>query len=130
MDGSRNAYASTDDYIATFPPDIQSFLQAVRDTIRAAAPEAKEKISYQIPTFELHGNLVHFAAFKQHIGFYPGADGIAAFKDELSAYKGAKGSVQFPIDEPLPHALIARITAYRAAQNKARAEAKRGKGKG
>ncbi|MEK0314718.1 iron chaperone [Cohnella sp. 56] len=130
MDGSRNAYASTDDYIATFPPEIQSLLQAVRNTIRQAAPEAKEKISYQIPTLELHGNLVHFAAFKQHIGFYPGADGIAVFKDELSAYKGAKGSVQFPIDEPLPHALIARITAYRAAQNKARAEAKRGKGKG
>ncbi|WP_217591820.1 DUF1801 domain-containing protein [Cohnella sp. GbtcB17] len=127
MDQSRNSFASTEDYIATFPPEVQRLLQEVRETIRSAAPEAKEKISYQMPTFDLHGNLVHFAAFKNHIGFYPGADGIASFKDELSAYKGAKGSVQFPLDKPLPLELIRRITAYRASQNKARAEAKRGK---
>lgn len=122
-----NSFASTEAYIATFPPEIQRLLQDVRETIRSVAPEAKEKISYQMPTFELHGNLVHFAAFKNHIGFYPGADGIAAFKDELSAYKGAKGSVQFPLDKPLPHELIGRITAYRVSRNKARADAKRGK---
>lgn len=127
MDENRHAFASTEAYIATFPPEIQRLLQDVRATIRSAAPEAKEKISYQMPTFDLHGNLVHFAAFKNHIGFYPGADGIAAFKDELSAYKGAKGSVQFPLDRPLPLELIGRITVYRAIQNKSRAEAKRGK---
>lgn len=127
MDERGNSFASTEAYITTFPPEIQRLLQDVRETIRSVAPDAKEKISYQMPTFDLHGNLVHFAAFKNHIGFYPGADGIAAFKDELSAYKGAKGSVQFPLDKPLPHELIGRITAYRAAQNKARADAKRGK---
>ncbi|MFC3800448.1 iron chaperone [Cohnella sp. GCM10012308] len=127
MDVKGTSFASTEDYIATFPPEIQRLLQDVRETIRSAAPEAKEKISYQMPTFDLHGNLVHFAAFKNHIGFYPGADGIAAFKEELSAYKGAKGSVQFPLDKPLPHELISRITAYRVIQNKARADAKRGK---
>ncbi|CAI6080760.1 iron chaperone [Cohnella sp. JJ-181] len=129
MDSKRITYASIEDYIETFPPEIQLLLQAVRETIRSAAPEAKEKISYQMPTFDLHGNLVHFAAFKQHIGFYPGADGIAAFKDELSAYKGAKGSVQFPLDKPLPHELIGRIVVYRAAQNKSRADMKPGKRK-
>ncbi|MFD2332757.1 iron chaperone [Cohnella sp. GCM10020058] len=127
MDEKGTSLTSTEAYIAAFPPEIQRLLQDVRETIRSAAPEAKEKISYQMPTFDLHGNLVHFAAFKNHIGFYPGADGIAAFKEELSAYKGAKGSVQFPLDKPLPHELISRITAYRVSQNKARAEAKRGK---
>ncbi len=106
-----------DQYIAQFPVEIQQKLQAVREAIRAAAPEATEKISYQMPTFFLNGNLVHFAAFKHHIGFYPAPRGIEAFKDELSQYKGAKGSVQFPLDQPLPLDLIQRITRFRAAEN-------------
>jgi len=85
-----------DDHVARFPKEVQQLLQKMRVTIRKAAPRAKEVISYGIPTFTLDGNLVHFAAYKRHIGFYPGGSGIASFKKELSAYKGAKGSVQFP----------------------------------
>ncbi|THF72613.1 iron chaperone [Cohnella fermenti] len=124
MDASNLSFATVDEYIACFPTDIQELLLGVRATIREAAPEAAEKISYQMPTFDLHGNLVHFAAFKNHIGFYPGASGVAAFQQELSAYKGAKGSVQFPIGRPIPHELIARIVRYRVAENKERAAAK------
>src|SRR5262249_38881416 len=98
-----------DDYIAGFPNATQGLLEAMRKTIRKAAPRAEEKISYQIPTFALYGNLVHFAAFKNHIGFYPGATGIKAFKQELARYKTGKGSVQFPLDQPIPHALLIRI---------------------
>ena len=85
--------------------------------IKEAAPEATEKISYQMPTFYLHGNLVHFAAYKEHIGFYLSPSGIEAFKEEISSYKWAKGSVQFPLDKPIPYDLIRRITAYRVAEN-------------
>ncbi|QTH40456.1 DUF1801 domain-containing protein [Cohnella sp. LGH] len=123
MDG-KIEYGSIDEYIASFPPEIQQLLASVRETIREAAPEATEKISYQMPTYALHGNLVHFAAFKNHIGFYPAPQGIEAFKEELSVYKGAKGSVQFPLDQPLPLALIARIVKYRAEENKRKADAK------
>jgi uncharacterized protein YdhG (YjbR/CyaY superfamily) len=115
-----------DEYISTFPEDVQSILNVLRQTIREAAPEAEETINYQIPTFTLHGNLVHFAAFENHIGFYPTPSGMEAFKKELSAYKGAKGSVQFPIDQPLPLALIRRIVEYRVKEN---TERKRGKKK-
>ena len=117
MEGSKVEFASVDEYIAGFAPEIQELLQKVRRTIREAAPEAKEKISYQLPTFDLHGNLVHFAAFKNHIGFYPGASGVAAFQRELSAYKGAKGSVQFPLGQPIPYELITRIVKFRAREN-------------
>ncbi len=106
-----------DEYIATFPAEIQEKLQEMRAAIRAAAPDAEEKISYQMPTFALKGNLVHFAAFKHHIGFYPAPRGIEAFKDELARYKGAKGSVQFPLDEPLPLDLVGRIVKFRVAEN-------------
>jgi uncharacterized protein YdhG (YjbR/CyaY superfamily) len=106
-----------DEYIAGFPGEVQELLEKVRATIREAAPEAEEAIKYQIPTFVLHGNLVHFAAFKKHIGFYPAPDGIEKFKEELSAYKGAKGSVQFPLDEPIPFDLISRIVKFRAEEN-------------
>ena len=116
-----------DDYIANFPPDVQAVLEKVRTTIRKAAPSAAETISYQIPTFTLKGNLVHFAAFKKHIGFYPASTGIAQFKVELSAYEGAKGSVKFPLDKPLPLALIRKIVKFRVKENLARAEAKRKK---
>jgi uncharacterized protein YdhG (YjbR/CyaY superfamily) len=106
-----------DKYIAGFPKDIQDILEKIRKTIRKAAPEAKEAIKYRIPTFTLNGNLVHFAAFKNHIGFYPTPGGIEIFKEELSVYEGAKGSVRFPLDKPIPYKLISRIVKYRVKEN-------------
>lgn len=116
-----------DEYIAGFPKDIQKKLNDMRATIRKAAPEAEEAIKYAMPTFVLYGNLVHFAAFKNHIGFYPTPNGIESFKKELSKYKGAKGSVQFPLDEPLPLPLIERIVKYRIQKNSELAKAKKKK---
>lgn len=118
-------YESIDDYISRFSPEVQDILTTLREVIKESAPGAKEKISYQMPTFALHGNLVHFAAFKSHIGFYPAPSGIEAFKEELSGYKGAKGSVQFPIDKPLPYELIRKIVKFRVAENIKKAEDKR-----
>jgi uncharacterized protein YdhG (YjbR/CyaY superfamily) len=117
-------FTSIDEYIATFPGEVQILLKELRATIRTAAPEVQEKISYQIPTFFLKGNLVHFAAYKKHIGFYPTSSGIQAFQKELSIYKSAKGSVQFPLEEPLPLELIGRIVKYRVAENLERATSK------
>lgn len=117
-------FKSIDEYIATFPVEVQVLLEELRATIKAAAPEAEEKISYQMPTFFLTGNLVHFAAYRKHIGFYPSSSGIQAFKRELSVFKGAKGSVQFPLDRPLPLELVGRIVKYRVAENLKRAEEK------
>ena len=113
-----------DEYIASFPKDIQEILEKLRTTIRKAAPDAEEIINYQIPTFTLKGNLVHFAAFKKHIGFYPTPTGIELFKKELSAYEGAKGSVRFPLDKPNPFDLISKIVRFRVKENLERAEAK------
>jgi uncharacterized protein YdhG (YjbR/CyaY superfamily) len=113
-----------DEYIAGFPEEIQEILEKIRITIRQAAPGAEEAIKYRMPTFTLKGNLVHFAAFKKHIGFYPVPTGIEAFKEELSAYKRAKGSVQFPLDQPIPYDLISRIVTFRVRENLARTEAK------
>jgi uncharacterized protein YdhG (YjbR/CyaY superfamily) len=124
MEENKTAYNSIDEYISLFPPEVQEILETLRKVIKEAAPDAKEKISYQMPTFALHGNLVHFAAYKNHIGFYPAPSGIEAYKQELSAYKGAKGSVQFPLDKPMPYELISRIVQYRAAENIEMAEAK------
>jgi uncharacterized protein YdhG (YjbR/CyaY superfamily) len=115
---------NTDDYIASFPEDRQKILQQIRQTIRKAAPQAEELINYGVPTFTLHGNLVHFAAFKNHIGFYPTPSGIEKFKEELSAYEGAKGSVQFPLDKPMPLGLISKIVKFRVKENLERAAAK------
>lgn len=117
MDKNNRGFNSIDEYIASFPEDIQNILNDIRATIRAAAPEATEKISYQMPTFFLNGNLVHFAAFKTHVGFYPTPSGIDEFKAELSKYKGGKGSIQFPIDQPVPLDLIAKIVKYRISEN-------------
>lgn len=117
MDSQKNGFNSVDEYIAAFPVDIQKILEEIRAVIKAAAPQAQEKISYQMPTFFLNGNLVHFAAFKNHIGFYPTPSGIEAFQKELSIYKGAKGSVQFPLDQPLPLKLIGKIVKFRVAEN-------------
>jgi uncharacterized protein YdhG (YjbR/CyaY superfamily) len=120
----NKAYRNTDEYIADFSPEVQTILNTLRAVIKEAAPDADEKISYQMPTYALRGNLVHFAAYKSHIGFYPAPSGIEAFKDELSAYKGAKGSVQFPIDKPLPYELISRIVKFRVAENTMKAQNK------
>jgi len=113
----RGQYETIDEYIETFPEDVQAILRKMRQTIRDAAPGAVEAISYQMPTFKLNGrNLVHFAAFKSHIGFYPIPTGIEAFKDELSPYKQGKGSVQFPLDKPIPYSLVERIVRYRVKE--------------
>ncbi|WP_316794822.1 iron chaperone [Pedobacter agri] len=111
-------------YIADFPLETQEKLQLVRKTIKEAGPEATEKISYAIPTFDLYGNLVHFAGYQNHIGFYPGNGGIETFKAEISEYKSAKGSVQFPLNKPLPLDLISRITKFRVIQNLEKAKLK------
>lgn len=115
--GDKVIYKNIDEYILTFPDNIQKILQTLRKVINESAPDSKEKISYQMPTFYLNGNLVHFAAYKNHIGFYPTPSGIDAFKAELSKYKGAKGSVQFPINEPLPYELIKEIVKFRVQEN-------------
>lgn len=116
-------FKTIDEYIRAFPEDVQNILEKIRHTIQKEAPEAVEAISYQMPTFKLNGkNLVHFAAFKNHIGFYPSASGIEAFKNDLSHYKGAKGSVQFPIKNPIPYDLVKRIIAFRVNENLAKKE--------
>ena len=129
MPASRRQFKTMDEYIDAFPKDVQRILKGLRQTIKEVAPEAQETINYQIPTFTLHGNLVHFAAFEHHIGFYPTPSGMEAFKKELSSYKGAKGSVQFPIDQPLPLSLIRRIVEYRVKENVARNQKKKSSGK-
>jgi uncharacterized protein YdhG (YjbR/CyaY superfamily) len=129
MQEGNNMFSTIDEYILQFPPEIQDILQKLRQVIRNSAPEAVEKISYAMPTFDLMGNLVHFAAFKNHIGFYPAPSGIEAFREQLSGYKGAKGSVQFPIGEPLPYELISEIVTFRAAENRKKAEEKANKKK-
>ncbi|MBK9714516.1 MAG: DUF1801 domain-containing protein [Kouleothrix sp.] len=124
MDTNPTAPKTIDEYIAGFPLDVRAILEKIRETIRAAAPAAQETISYQMPTFTLQGNLVHFAAFKKHIGFYPVPTGIEEFKSELSAYEGGKGSVKFPLDRPIPFDLISRIVTFRVKENLERAEEK------
>ena len=124
MDGNKTGFQSIDEYIASFPEPIQALLQDLRATIKAAAPDAQEIISYQMPAFAQKGNLVYFSAGKNHIGFYPTPSAIKAFADELSVYKGAKGSVQFQFDEPLPLDLIGRMVQFRVAENLKKAEAK------
>jgi uncharacterized protein YdhG (YjbR/CyaY superfamily) len=121
----KQSPATIDDYIAAFPPDIQARLQAMRETIHAAAPEATEKISYGMPTFYDGGNLVYFGVAKNHIGFYPTPNGIEAFQEELAPYKSGKGSAQFPHDQPLPLELVTRITRYRLEETRAKTTKKR-----
>jgi uncharacterized protein YdhG (YjbR/CyaY superfamily) len=120
---------SIDEYILQYPVAVQEVLETIRSVIKEAAPDAMEKISYQMPTFELEGNLVHFAAFKNHIGFYPTPSGIDTFKQQLSEYKTSKGAVQFPIGKPIPYELISQIVKFRVAENKSKAEEKRKKKK-
>ena len=116
MKAKQKPPTTIDEYIAGFPKDVQAILQKIRVTIAKAAPDAEEAIKYAIPTFVLNGNLVHFAAFKSHIGFYPAPTGTEKFQKELSGYKSGKGSVQFPLDEPMPYALIEKIVKFRVKE--------------
>ena len=117
MEENKIISESIDEYILKYPPEIQEKLKTLRKVIKESAPDAEEKISWQMPTFVLQGNLVHFAVCKNHIGFYPGLSGIDAFKHELSEYKGTKGSIHFPIKKPLPYELISKIVKFRVAEN-------------
>ena len=125
---SHNA-GSIDEYIANCPVNVQKKLKEMRATIKAAAPQATEKISYQMPTFYLKGNLVHFAALKNHIGFYPTPSGVQAFLKETSRYASTKGAIQFPLDEPLPLKLVTKIVKFRVTENLKKAEVQSKKGK-
>lgn len=111
---------SVDDYIHSFPKEIQEILHKIRTAARKAAPTALEKISYGMPTLYLNGNLVHFAAYKNHIGLYPSPSGIVAFKKELSPYEGAKGSVRFSLNKPIPYTLISKIVKHRVKENESK----------
>ncbi len=124
MKASQAQPRNIDEYIAGFPKDVQVILQRVRSTIRKSAPEAQETIKYRMPTFTLNGNLVYFAGFKNHVGFYPIPTGISQFSKELSVYKQGRGSVQFPLDKPMPYGLIARIVKFRVKENLAKAKKK------
>lgn len=125
MTSDQAAPQDIDEYIALFPPAVRAILKKIRSTIRLAAPDATEAIKYGLPTFVLNGNLVHFGAFKQHIGFYATPAGNRQFRKELSVYEGAKGSVRFPLDQPMPLALISQMVKFRVQENRARAAAKK-----
>jgi uncharacterized protein YdhG (YjbR/CyaY superfamily) len=117
MGSEKMPNGSIDDYIEAYPSEVREILRMIRDIIRKAAPGARETISYGMPTFKLNGNLVHFAAYKNHIGFYPTPSGISAFEEELSEYKHAKGSVQFPLHKPIPYDLIRKIVEFRIKES-------------
>jgi uncharacterized protein YdhG (YjbR/CyaY superfamily) len=127
MESSRKTLSSIDEYIAQFPEDIQKKLQELRATIHAAAPNAVEKISYMMPAFALNGILVYFAAFKNHISFFPTGSGVEHFMAELTDYATSKGTIQFPLDKPMPLELVSRITAFRVQENLKKAEIKKRK---
>lgn len=124
MKANQTRPKDIDEYIAGFPKGVQEILEKIRTTIRKAAPAAEETIKYQIPTFTMKGNLVHFAGYKNHVGFYPAPSGIEKFKKELSAYGSAKGTLQFPLDEPIPFDLISKVVKFRVKENLAKAESK------
>ena len=124
MEGPGKDSKAIDEYIAAFPKEIQQKLTQLRKAIRESAPDAEEKISYQMPTFAQNGNLVHFAAFKNHIGFYPAPSGIENFQEQLARYKSSKGAIQFPLDEEIPLELVGEIVKFRLAENLAKAKTK------
>jgi uncharacterized protein YdhG (YjbR/CyaY superfamily) len=129
MEKDQTRFSTIDEYIATFPPEVQKKLEELRGTIKACAPEAQEKISYQMPAFALKGILVYFAAHKNHIGFYPTSSGIRAFQHEIAQYGSSKGAVRFPFDRPLPLDLIRAIVRFRVAENQKKTESKSDKKK-
>lgn len=121
MKASKDQFKTMDEYIAEFPKDVRDVLEELRRVIRESAPEAEETISYGIPTFDLNGrHLVHFAAYKNHVGFYPTSSGIKAFKKELSPFKTSKGTVQFPLDKPIPFDLVKKIVKFRVKENESK----------
>jgi uncharacterized protein YdhG (YjbR/CyaY superfamily) len=120
MASPKKVFKNIDEYIATFPKNVQSILEELRQAIRESAPKAEEAISYQMPTFKLNGNLVYFAAFKSHIGFYPTSSPIEAFKEELSEHEVSKGTVRFPLNKPIPFDLVKKIVRYRVEENLAK----------
>jgi|SRR5271166_4681310 len=124
---ARTAAANIDEYIAAFPPDVQSVLQKFRRIVRKIAPQATEKISYSIPAFVLDGMLIFFAAFRKHIGIYPPVRGDQKLNKELSRYRGPKGNLQFPLDEPMPYKLIERVVRARLKENNAAKAKKKAK---
>ena len=117
MQDEKTAPTTIDEYIALFPADVQQILNNIRAVIRAAVPDAEERIGYQMPGFYQNGGLVWFGAHKHHIGLYPTPSGLTAFEDELAAYKGSKGSVHFPLDQPIPYDLVTKIVQFRLAEN-------------
>jgi len=118
---SRDRFRTIDEYIAAFPKNVQDILQELRQVIRESAPKVEETISYGIPTFDLGGrHLVHFAAYKNHVGFYPTSSGIKAFKKELSPFETSKGTVQFPLDKPIPFDLVKKIVKFRVKENESK----------
>ena len=123
MKTNQTAPKDVDEYIAGFPKEVQEILEQIRMTIRKAAPDAEETIKYKMPTFTLNGNLVYFAVFKGHIGFYPAPRGIEELKEEIAAYEGAKSSLRFPLDKPVPFDLISKIVKLRVRRNLERAAA-------
>ena len=122
MNPRRSQPKNFDEYIASFSPEVQAILEKIRLTIREAAPQAEEKISYQMPTFALMGNLVHFAAFKKHIGLFPPVKGDEKLNAEIARYRGEKGNLKFPLDEPIPYDLIRRIVKVRVKEQRQKAE--------
>jgi len=125
MEKNSKVPTSIDEYIAFAPKDVQQKLHELRAVIKAEAPDAEERIAYQMPTFSQNGNLVHFAAFKNHIGFYPAPSGIENFQDDLARYKSSKGAVQFPLDEDIPMGLIREIVRFRVKENLAKTRIKK-----
>jgi len=125
MPASRLQFKTMDEYISQFPQNVRGILEQLRKVIRESAPEAEETINYGIPTFRLNGNLVHFAAFKNHIGFYPTPSAVVAFKKELTPFKQAKGSIQFPLDKPIPFDLVKKIVKFRVKENESKKSSSR-----
>lgn len=125
METERSTPKTIDEYVAAFSPEVREILEKIRRVVRDAAPDAQEAISYRMPTFKLHGVLVHFAAFKNHIGLYPPVRGDAALEEAIAPYAGEKGNLRFPLDQPIPYDLIERIVKLRVQQNLAKASAKR-----
>jgi uncharacterized protein YdhG (YjbR/CyaY superfamily) len=125
LEMDKKIITTIDEYISSFPQNVQKILRVIKRSIRETAPEAEEAISYQIPTFKLNGNLVHFAAFKNHIGFYPGSKAINMFKKEIASYKSSKGAIQFPIDKAMPLTLIKKIVRYRVKESSSMVKKKR-----
>jgi uncharacterized protein YdhG (YjbR/CyaY superfamily) len=123
----RSASKDIDEYIATFPPEVQAILEKIRLMVRQVAPEAQEKFSYRMPAFTLNGMLIFFAAFKKHIGIYPPVQGDENLRKQLAPYRGDKGNLKFPLDEPIPYALIRKVVQFRVKEHRKRLAAKRDK---